>query len=228
MACCVFDELLIGKFRDDDFTRHRVRKRNVRADINTEPHIGPLCRTGPARVDDEQFGAAAKALQKMMEKDWMGLPRIRAPEQDHVRFFNFAVGTRSTSCSENRRQTGDARGVSSTVATIDVVAADDGAHEFLRDVVQLIGGFRTTEHAECPRPARRNLALEAFSRNSQRFVPTRCAMFAVFTNQGSCKPFACRAGHKLPPATRRAFRGIRRYASFSTQRIALAVMNEQV
>jgi hypothetical protein len=61
----------------------------------------------------------------------MGFAGVRTPQKDDVRLFDFAIGACSASRSENRRQTGDAGSVSSTVATIDVVATDDRARKFL-------------------------------------------------------------------------------------------------
>jgi len=76
-----------------------------------------------------------------MEKDGMSFPRVGAPKQNHVRLFRLAIGTCSASRTENRRQTGDAGGMSSPVAAINVVATDDRANKFLGDVVELVGGL---------------------------------------------------------------------------------------
>ena len=82
---------------------------------------------------------------------------IRAPKKNEISFRHFLIGAGGAARTEDRRQTGDARGVSSAVATVNIVAADDRADEFLRDVVQLVGGFRAAEHAERVRPAFFNL-----------------------------------------------------------------------
>jgi hypothetical protein len=129
----------------------------------------------------------------MMKKDRMSLPRVRAPEEDYVRFFDFAVGTCSAPRSENRRQTGDARGVSSTVAAIYIVAADDRANEFLRGVIELVGRFGATEHAESARTVCSDLGAESIGGARECFVPGRRAMLAIFADEWSCEPFACRA-----------------------------------
>jgi len=97
----------------------------------------------------------------MMEKDRMRLAGVRPPKEDNVGLFDFAVRTRSATRAENRRQTGDARGVSSAVATIDVVAADDRSDEFLCGEIQFVGRFGATEHAECAGPTRRRFILKA-------------------------------------------------------------------
>ena len=141
MACRVFDELFIGEAGGDDFARHGVGEGNIGTNIEAEPDVSPLRRGSSARINDEKLGAATNALQQMMEKDRMRLASVRTPEQDYVRVFDFAVGTCAASRSENRRQTGDAGGVSSTVATVYVIGTDDGADEFLCRVVQLVGRF---------------------------------------------------------------------------------------
>jgi len=94
-----------------------------------------------ARIDHKKLCAAAHTLKNMMEKDGMSFPGVGAPKQNNVRLFRLAIGTCSSPRAEDRRQTGDAGGVSSPVATINVVAADDRANKFLGDVVELVGGL---------------------------------------------------------------------------------------
>jgi hypothetical protein len=66
-----------------------------------------------------------------MEEDGMCLARIRPPKNDEVSLLDLPVGARAAAGSENRRQTGDAGGVSSAIATVDVVASHHRAGEFL-------------------------------------------------------------------------------------------------
>src|ERR1700720_2713700 len=96
----------------------------------------------------------------MMEEDRMCLSRVGAPKKNKIGLRHLLIRTGGAACPEDRRQTGDAGGVSSAVATVDIVAADDRAHELLRDVVQLVRGFRAAEHAERPRPAALDLAAQ--------------------------------------------------------------------
>src|SRR5438105_9529318 len=84
----------------------------------------------------------------MMEENRMCFPGVGSPEKNHVGFFNLLVRVCAPACSENHRQTGDARGVSSTVAAIDVVASDDDARELLRNKVHLVRRLRATEQPE--------------------------------------------------------------------------------
>jgi hypothetical protein len=126
----------------------------------------------------------------MMEENRMRFPGIRAPEKDDIRFFDFAVRTRAAARAENRRQTGDARRVSSAVAGIDVVATDHGADEFLSGIVQLIGRFGTTEHSKCTRAMRRNLALDPRDDQIESLVPGCGTVLAVLPNQRRNQPLA--------------------------------------
>src|ERR1700676_4072452 len=106
-----------------------------------------------------------------MEKNWVRFPCVRSPQQNYIRVFDFAIRTGSAACPEYRRQTGDARRMSSSVAAINVVRAHDAAHEFLRRVVQLVGGLRATEHPEVSRILLRNRFPERRCHALQRFTP---------------------------------------------------------
>src|SRR4029077_8218330 len=101
---------------------------------------------GPPRIDGVHPRAVPPTLQQMVEEDRVRLARVRAPQDDEVGFLDLLVGARAAPCSEYRRQTDDARGVSSTVAAVDVVAADDRARELLREIVHLVGRLRAAEH----------------------------------------------------------------------------------
>src|SRR6266566_7028098 len=73
-----------------------------------------------------------------MEKDRVGLAGVRTPQDDHVRVLSLAVGRRPASGSEHCRQTGDAGGVSSPVAAVDVVRMHHDARELLGHEVHLV------------------------------------------------------------------------------------------
>src|ERR1700674_1734741 len=124
-----------------------------------------------------------------MKEDRMRVPRVRAPQQDDVRLFNLTVRAGAPARPKYRRQTDDARGVSSAVAAIDIVAADHRPHELLRNVVDFVGGFRATEHAERVRPVFFFLAPEAFGYAVQSLIPSGGAVPSIFTDKRHCKPF---------------------------------------
>jgi|SRR5713226_8907268 len=112
----------------------------------------------------------------------MSFPRVGAPKKNDVRLFHFTVRAGAPSRTEDRRQTGDARGVSSPVATVDVVAADDRADEFLRDVVQLVGGLGAAEHAEGARSVLADFAADALRDAVESFFPRCRTMLSVFAD----------------------------------------------
>jgi hypothetical protein len=119
----------------------------------------------------------------MMKENRMRFPRVRAPQQDDVGVFNFAIGACPPACSEYRRQTGDARGMSSPVAAINVVAAHDTANEFLRRVVQFVSSLGATEHAKVPRIVFLNGFAERRNDAIHGFIPRGGTMRTILAHQ---------------------------------------------
>src|SRR5215467_9920855 len=113
----------------------------------------------------------------------MRFASIRAPKQDDVRVFDLAIRTGPASRSENRRQTGDARGVSSPVTTVDIVRAHDGANELLGDVVQLVDGLGAAEHTEIAVIFLSDRLAERGRDAVHRLIPGSRAMSAIVTDE---------------------------------------------
>jgi hypothetical protein len=125
---------------------------------------------------------------------------IGAPEKNKVRLRHFLIRTGGPARAEDRRQTGDAGGVSSPVAAVNVVAPDDRTDEFLRDVIQLVGCFRAAEHAESARPVFFDLAAQPGGDEIEGFLPTCRPVTVSLANQRSGEPGGGNRGHlKLPP-----------------------------
>src|SRR5579883_1604728 len=169
----VVDEFLILEARGYDFTSDGIGENDIGADIECGPHICPLNRARSSRIDSEETRTILYPLQKMMKENRMRFARIRSPEEDHIRFFDLLVGVRTTACTEYRRQTGDARGMSSTVAAVDIVAADHHAGKLLGDVVHLVRRLRAAEHAERRTTVLFDHRFESPRREIQRLIPTR-------------------------------------------------------
>ena len=144
----MLDEVAVGQLAGDDLARHRVRERDVGADVEAGPHVGPLRGGGPPRIDRVELGPTLHALEQVVKEDRVRLPGVRSPEEDAIGLFNLAVRARSTAHAECRRQTGDARGMSSTVAAVEVVRAHHDSREFLRGVVHLVRALRAAEQPE--------------------------------------------------------------------------------
>ena len=168
----------------NDLARHRVGERDVAADVQAQPHVGPLGGRRPPRVDHVEPRAVPDSLQQMMEPDRVRRARVRSPEEDDVRLLDFAVGARASARPEHRRQTDDARSVSGPVAAVDVVGAERDAGELLRQEVHLVGGLRAAEDAERVRTARIDVAAEPLGRAIERLVPGRGTQRAVDADEG--------------------------------------------
>ena len=112
---------------------------------HTSAHCAETVRRGSIAIE---LRPALHALEQVVKEDRVRLPGVRSPQEDAVRFFNLAVRARPTTHAECRRQTGDARGVSRTVAAIEVVRAHHHARELLRGVVHLVRALRAAEQAE--------------------------------------------------------------------------------
>ena len=144
-----------------------VRERDVGADVEAEPQVGPLRRRRAARVDDDELRAAMHRLQHVVEEDRMRLARVRAPEHDQVRTLaQLLVGAGPATCTEHRRQTDDARSVSGAVAAVDVVRAEGETRELLCCEVQLVRGLGAAEEAGHRALGRRAVRKPAAARSS--------------------------------------------------------------
>ena len=132
------DELAVVQAGVDDLARHRVRERDVGADVEPEPGVGPLGRAGAARVDDVQARAVVHGLQDVVEEDRMRFTGVRAPQEDDIGLLDLLVRAGTAPRPEHCRQTDDAGSVSGAVAAVDVVRADGDPSELLRHEVHLV------------------------------------------------------------------------------------------
>src|SRR4029079_11430320 len=132
------DEEVVGEPGVDYFARNRVRESDVGADIEPEPGVRPLRRAGAPRIDDVQPRAVVHGLEDVVEEDRMRLAGVRAPEDQQIRLLDLLIGRRATARTEYRRQTDDARSVSSAVARVDVVRPHHRADELLGQEVHLV------------------------------------------------------------------------------------------
>src|SRR5262245_20602517 len=150
--------------------------------MQTQPGIRPLGRTGTAWVNDIEPGPAPNPLQHMMKKDWVRVARIRAPQHDQVGVLDFPIGTGAASRPEYRRQTGDARGMSRPVTTVNIVAPHHHPGELLGHEIRLIARLRAAKQPKCLRsPGAR--CLEPPRRPCERFVPGSRAQLPVLPDK---------------------------------------------
>ena len=128
------------------------------------------------------------ALEHVVEENRMRCSCVRTPKQDNVRLFNLAVGAGAPARPEYRRQTDDAGSVSSTVTTVDIVAAHSQPRKLLRQVIHLIRGLRTTEEPEPLTAVFFFHGVEPLGGTVERFVPRCRTQHAVLAHHRLCKP----------------------------------------
>jgi hypothetical protein len=119
----------------------------------------------------------------MMKKDRVRFPGVGAPKQDDVGIFRFTIRTGAAARPEDRRQTGDAGRVSSSITAIDIVRSHHGADKFLGRIVQFVRGLGAAEHSEISRIVFGNGLLERRSNAAHRFIPCGGMMSAVLAHQ---------------------------------------------
>ncbi len=85
------DEGAVRQAGRDDLAPDRIRERDVRADVEPEPAVGPLRRARPARVDRVESGAVVNAAQEVVEEDRVRLARVRTPQDDEVGLLDLLV-----------------------------------------------------------------------------------------------------------------------------------------
>ena len=85
------DEGLVLEPRGDDLAGHGVGQRDVGADVEPQPAVGPLGARRPARIDGVQPGAPIDPLQEVVEEDRVGLAGVAAPEEDEIRLLDLLV-----------------------------------------------------------------------------------------------------------------------------------------
>jgi hypothetical protein len=85
------DELAILEAGGDDLAGDRIRERDVAADIESQPAIGPFGRRRAAWIDRVETSPVANAAEKVVEEDRMRLAGVAAPQDDQVRLFRLTV-----------------------------------------------------------------------------------------------------------------------------------------
>src|SRR5207247_1383197 len=103
-----------------------------------------------------------------------------------VRGSSLLVGARPAARTEHRRQTDDARRVSSSVAAVDVVRAEDDAGELLRGEVQLVRRLGAAEDAGQHAFVER--AAKAGRGAVERLVPARGSQVPILEHERRREP----------------------------------------
>src|SRR5439155_26826711 len=102
--------------------------------------------------------------------------------------LDLLVGVRAPAGPEHRRQTDDARSVSSPVTAVDVVGAEGDPGQLLNHEVDLVGGLRTAEQANGLRAPVADRPLEAARGALEGHVPAGSPKFAALADERVRKP----------------------------------------
>ena len=101
-----------------------------------------------ARVDDDELGAPAQRLLDVQRADGVRLAGVGADDEDRVGLFEVLERVGHGAAAQRLAQAGDGARVAEPRAVVDVLRADDGAHELLEEVVVLVGAARRREPDE--------------------------------------------------------------------------------
>ena len=154
-----------------------------------------------------------------MKEDGVSLTRIRAPQNDQVRILNFPVRTRPATQPEDCRQTGDTWGVSSAVAAVNVVTADDSSCEFLGKEIQLVRGLGAAEHSESLRTIFSNRTTKTLRGAVESLVPGGGSKIPVLPNHGHRKSTSIGINHLQPSISTEAL------ARFFERKVTTAILS---
>lgn len=190
---CTFDELTIMQAGADDLAPDCIGKGDVGSNVETKPEIGERRGRAAPGIDDDEFRAVTDALEEMMKEDRVCITRVGTPQDDEVRFLSFLVGTRSATCSEYRRQTGDTGSVSGTVTRVDRVGPNGDTDELLCKVVHLVRAFGTTHHPERSRAVLPGDGLDTAGCSVERLVPRCRSQNPIFPDERAGEPISMHA-----------------------------------
>ena len=127
-----------------------VEDRDIGSGAEREVDIGAAVRAvdrlGPARIDDDELRALANAAFHHRAEHRMAFGGIRADHHDDVRLqHRIEVLARSTRPNRGREPELGWR-VADTRTVVDVVVAERGAHEFLRQEDFLVRATGARKH----------------------------------------------------------------------------------
>lgn len=128
-----------------------MEKRDVRAGVKLQMHVGVAGQFDLARVDDNQLRAAQHRLLDPRADDGMVLRGIAAADEKARGLLNVIEGVRRRTGAKRLFHAGRSRRVADAGAAIHVVCAEHHAREFLREVVFLIRSPRRAEHSDAVR-----------------------------------------------------------------------------
>lgn len=103
--------------------------------------MGVLGKPGASRVDDDQLSPPVNGVEHPPGHLRMSLGGVGARDQDHLSLFDFIDGISHRAAAKGGGKTCHRGCVSESGAVVDVISLEDGAGEFLQEVVFFVGAF---------------------------------------------------------------------------------------
>ena len=75
----------------DDFPSQGVGQRNVGANVETTPQVGPLGCFAAPRIDGEQGSTVVDRFQYVLKEDRMSVTGIGTPHQNHIGLLDLGI-----------------------------------------------------------------------------------------------------------------------------------------
>lgn len=154
------DEALVDPSLAHDVVQHHVQERHIGTGAQLQVVPGVSGEFDPSGVDDDTGDALHEFLLDPGPGDGVGIGGIGADDQDAVGGIQIGDGIGGGTGAEGALQAQGGGRMTHPRAAIDVVGADDGAHEFLHEVVFFIGGAGRRDAGDGVRAARLFDALE--------------------------------------------------------------------
>lgn len=134
------DEALVHPSLAHDVVQHHVQERHIGAGAQLQVVPGVSGEFDLSGVDDDTGDALHEFLLDPGPGDGVGIGGIGADDQDAVGGIQIGDGIGGGTGAEGALQAQGGGRMTHPRAAIDVVGADDRAHEFLHEVVFFIGG----------------------------------------------------------------------------------------
>lgn len=133
------DEFPVDPALAREVVKHHIEERHIGSGARLQMIAGVSGEFGPPRIDDDAGDALQEFLLDPGPGDGVGVGGIGADDQNAVRGVQIGDGIGGRAGAEGALQAQGGGGMTDAGAAIDIVGSDDRAHEFLHEVVFLIG-----------------------------------------------------------------------------------------
>ena len=117
-----------------------VEQRNIGAVFQGKVQIGNARGFDFTRIADDNFRPVAFGVEDMIRHDRVRIRRVIAENKHQIGIIDLGDGITHRAVADRLVQTCNRRAVSDASAAVDVIGTNNGAREFLHDVVGFIAG----------------------------------------------------------------------------------------